>query len=437
MTEMTMKQAGPSLRLGLGWPIAISGVLMVALVAGLGSWAMEAKLNAAVIASGNVQVDRELRTAQHAEGGTISEILVLPGQEVAKGDPLVKLETHETESELAILRMQLREARAQAARFEAEREGWDALAAPAGADAADVELVAAMAGEMMLLDNERQERTARKRALALQSERLLLEEKALKSRRDALLKQLELANEALERNTELVARGAVAESRLTESASAQARLTGDFAEVEARLMTNRVEQSRVELEMSELDTAAVSNAHKELRVLTPKIAELQLQILSREDLLARSVVRAPVAGTVNQVPVNTIGQVVAPGQTMVTIVPRDAKLVIEFKVATTDIDQIALGQAARLRFLAFDQRLTPEFDGVVSHIAPASVTDQAAGASFYLANAEPVENIELPHGARLVPGMPVEVYLTTRERSPFDYIVQPIRDSMSRAMTEW
>lgn len=433
---MTKPATPPVSNFGLTRPVVLALVLFTGLVFGLGSWATQARLNAAVIAAGVVQVDRELRTAQHGDGGTVTAILAVPGQVVEAGQPLVRLDTFDVENELEILRAQLRDAQARMARLEAEREGWPTLVAPDPSDAPDSALLAAFACEARLLENDRRDRAARAQALALQLERLVHEATALVTRRKTLARQLELVDAELTRNTELVARGTIAESRLTESATAQSRLTGDFAEVEAKLMSNRVEQARIELERAELESAAVSKAHRELRELEPRVAELRLQIRSREGIVDRSVVRAPVSGTVNEVPVNTIGQVVAPGETLATIVPRDAKLVIEFKVATTDIDQIAPGQAARLRFPAFDQRTTPEFAGEVSHIAAASVTDRASGASFYIANAAPTEAITLPQGTRLVPGMPVEVYLTTRERSPLDYLIQPVRDSMARAMTE-
>lgn len=437
MTQASLYAPPPEIRLSLARPVAIAVVLMFALVFGLGTWATQAKLNAAVIASGVVKVDRELRTAQHIDGGTVTEILVVPGQSVEAGEALLRLDTFEVESELALLGAQLREVRARIARLEAERESLPTLVVPATSLESDPALAAAFEGEARLLENDRRERKARRQALALQSERLTHEAEALGARRASLAHQLDLAAEALARDTELVARGAVAESRLTDAATAHARLAGDLAEVEARLMGNRVEKSKIELEITELESGAISQAHRELRELAPRLAELELQVRAREAVIGRSVVRAPVAGTVNEVPVNTIGQVVAPGETLVTVVPRDARLVIEFKVATTDIDQIAPGQAARLRFAAFDQRTTPEFPGVVTHIAAASVVDAATGASFYIANAEPEGEISLPDGARLVPGMPVEVYLTTRERTPLDYLVQPVRDSMERAMTEW
>lgn len=146
--------------------------------------------------------------------------------------------------------------------------------------------------------------------------------------------------------------------------------------------------------------------------------------------------RAPVAGVVNEMAVNTLGQVIAPGQKMATVVPKGADLVIEFQIAPTDIEQIAVGKPARLRLSAFDAKTTPELDGIVSHVAAAATTDPATGGVHFIAQAKPAPGVVLPANVTLVPGMPIEVFVTTAERTALEYLLQPVAKSFARAMTE-
>jgi HlyD family secretion protein len=139
---------------------------------------------------------------------------------------------------------------------------------------------------------------------------------------------------------------------------------------------------------------------------------------------------------VNEVNVATIGEVVAPGKTLIAIVPDASDLVIEFRIATTDIDAIEPGQSARLRFPSFNQRLTPEIEGIVETIAAAAVTDPQTGMTYYTARAKATGDLAELGSSGLIPGMPVEIYIPTAERVVISYLVQPIVDQMQRGMRE-
>ena len=172
---------------------------------------------------------------------------------------------------------------------------------------------------------------------------------------------------------------------------------------------------------------------------TPEIAGLRgfsAHVAAAPDSAERAILRAPVAGIVNEVNVATIGEVIPPGKTLVTIVPELSDMIIEFRIATTDIDAIEPGQKARLRFPTFNQRLTPEIDGVISQIAAAAVTDPQTGMTYYKARAQATGNLDDLGTRGLVPGMPVEVYIPTAERVVLTYIMQPVVDQMNRAMRE-
>jgi HlyD family secretion protein len=199
---------------------------------------------------------------------------------------------------------------------------------------------------------------------------------------------------------------------------------------------NSAQVEEITLEIDRIQSTAALEAHRSLREIEPRLMELRQEITALETRLSRSVIRAPEAGIVNEVPVNTVGQIIAPGETVVKLVPEGADLVIEFQISPTDIDQITIGQEARLKFLSFNQRTTPEILGIVTHVGAASQLDPNSRAEYFLAQALPVKNDALPEGTALMPGMPVEVYVKTASRTPADFFLQPIRDSFRRAMTE-
>ncbi len=411
-------------------------LLSSVLVVGLGVWGATAQLNSAVIGSGIVKVDRELKTVQHADGGTLSAILLAPGDAVAGGQVILRLDTRETEAAIAMLRIQLVDLTVRAARFVAERDGMAEPVAPVGFLSDYPDAAQELAGEARLLAGARAERETERQVLDLKAEQLAQDTAALDARRLALVRQLEVASGTVTRNGALAGAGTVSKAQVEAAESEQARVTGALQETEAQILSNAVQAREITVRSARLDRTAALEAHRKLREIEPVLAETRQKIAALLLRLERAEVKAPVAGRIHELPVNTIGQVVGPGEVLATIVPEGADLVIEFRVQTTDIDQLSTGQEARLRFPAFDRRTTPELAGRIATVAPASTTDPTTGASFFLATAAPAEGVSLPEGAILLPGMPVEVYVTTRSRTAYDYIAQPIRDSLTRSMIE-
>jgi HlyD family secretion protein len=436
MTRETSETRKAKGEVGLARPLLAALVMAVALVGGVGGWAATARLNAAIIANGSVKVDRELRLAQHPTGGAIAEIIVEPGDTVDAGAVLARLDTREIETELDLMRAELWELSIRAARLTAERNLSDTMTIPEDLDLSDTAIDRAVAGEVRRFADRLGERRARNEMLSLRLERATRAAHALDARLVALERQSALADEAVARNSELAERGVMSESGLAEAEASQARLVGELAAVAAEIEANAIERREIVAEIEDLDRAFAWEAHRQLREIEPRMSELELRIVQAEARVERSAIRSPVAGTVNELMVNTVGQVLPAGQTLASIVPSDARLVIEFRVETVDIDQVVIGQDARLRFLSFDQRTTPEIGGVVSYVAPASITDASSGQPYFVATARPSDAGGPDAPARLVPGMPVEVYIQTDARTPLEYLLQPLHDGLMRAMAE-
>lgn len=425
----------PTAAFSLRGRLIAAGALTAFLIGGIGLWAVTARLDSAVIGSGSVLVKNDLQTVQHVDGGTLSQILVSSGDRVEAGQPVLVLDAFDIDSRISMLEAQLMEAEARAARLAAESNGVE-MVFPATYNAADPEASRIFEGERRLMEENRVNREAELLALDLQSDQLRFDTEGLTARRTSLEEELVLVEASLARFEKLQKAGSVEKTKLDEIQREVTRMRGEMGEIMASLARNETRQTEINLERDRLMSTAKADAHRELRTLEPQMTDLKQQLQTFRGKKERSILRAPVAGIINELNVSTIGEVVPPGKTLVAIVPEASDLVIEFKISTTDIDAIQPGQKARLRFAAFNQRLTPEVDGIVDTIAAAATTDPNTGMTYYTARAKPTGDLSELGSRGLVPGMPVEVYIPTAERVVMSYILQPVVDQMNRAMRE-
>ena len=412
-----------------------AAALSAFLVGGIGLWSVTARIDSAIIGAGSVLVKSDLQNVQHLDGGTLNAILVREGDQVVAGQPVMVLDTFDLDSQIGMISAQLAEAEARAARLAAERDG-RSMPSPSDLTQADAAALHVLEGERRLMEENRITQEAERMALGLQSEQLRFEREGMMAQLSALTQELELVMANYERFKTLQADGAIEKSRLDEVQREATRLQGEVGSIRAGLARSEARQTELALQMDRLVSTAKADAHRELRSLEPQITELRQQLDAARMKKDRAILRAPSDGIVNEVNVATLGEVVPPGKTLVSIVPVASDLIIEFRIATTDIDAIQPGQKARLRFPAFNQRLTPEIEGVVESIGAAAVTDPQTGMSYYAARAKATGDLGLLGDRGLVHGMPVEVYVPTAERVVMSYILQPVVDQMHRAMRE-
>jgi HlyD family secretion protein len=191
------------------------------------------------------------------------------------------------------------------------------------------------------------------------------------------------------------------------------------------------------LQILQVDEDLRTEVGKDMADVRAKIAELVERKVAAEDQLNRIEIRAPQDGIVHQLSIHTVGGVITAGEPIMMIVPEADTLEVETRVNPQDIDQVRSGQKAVLRFPAFNQRTTPEVDGTVSYVAADLTTDQKSGATFYTARvAIPADVVSRLSGAKLVPGMPVESFLQTSDRTVISYLTKPLMDQVSRAFRE-
>ena len=407
------------------------------LVFGIGGWAAMANLSGAVISSGSIVVDENLKAVQHRDGGIIGHIAVREGDEVAIGQMLFRLDDAQTRAELSIVLWQLIEQTARRARLIAERDGHDAIGFPDDFHNSHPAAGVALAGENRLFTGNLTHRHNQKQQLELQITQISEEMAGLEAQRSSKGDEFTLVESEYGKLKSLADRGLVEASRMFTVARERWRLPGERAGLDASIARAKTRISEIRVQILSNHENARTEAQRELSLVETKLSELVHRRMALEDRLSRTDIRAPISGRINELKVHTIGGVITPAEVLATIVPAGAKLKVEVKIAPAFIDQVSVGRPVRLRFSAFNQRTTPELVGELSYVSPATTRDPSTGQSHYIGYVltAPGELAKLGSD-NLTPGMPVEVFITTDERSALSYLVRPLTDQFSRAFRE-
>ncbi|RRH69050.1 HlyD family type I secretion periplasmic adaptor subunit [Falsigemmobacter faecalis] len=422
---------------GLRGRVLTGSVLAVGLIAGVGGWAATTPLAGAVIASGVVAVDQNLKLVQHLDGGIISSILVREGSRVREGDVMFQLDDAQTRAELEILRGQLIKLKIQQARLAAERDGRDALVLPAAIDVTDPAIAGQVAGEQRILSGRLGEYRARRQQFELSIEQVAEEIRGLEAQALAKREEAGLVQEEQTRSETLMKAGLAEIGRVAATRRELARLTGESGEIAATIARARVRSSEIRLQILAADDLFRTEAQRGLGQTEIQIDEMEQRFAATADRLTRTELRAPISGIVNELNVHTLGGVIGAAEVLATIMPDAAQLTFQVRVPPVQIDQVVPEQSARVRFPAFNQRVTPELAGTTRYVAAAATRDPVSGESFFLAEIG-VEASALAalEGAVLLPGMPVEVFIATEPRMAISYLAKPFTDVVLRAFRE-
>jgi HlyD family secretion protein len=414
-------------------------VVVLALVIGVGGWAATAVISGAVVASGSIVVDSNVKKVQHLTGGIVGELRVRDGDRVRAGDIVVRLDETVTRANLAIVTKGLDELTARKARLESERDGSDTIIFPAQllAGAGDPDRAAAMDSERKLLNLRRTARNGQKAQLRERIAQLQEEITGLMAQQDSKAKEIALLERELAGVRELWKQNLVQLTRLTALERESARLDGERGQLIAAAAQAKGKIAETTLQILQIDQDIASDVAKELREVDGKIGEFIERKVTAEDQLKRIDIRAPQDGTVFQLAVHTIGGVITAGDPIMLIVPDADNLSVEVKVNPQDIDQLQLNQKAILRFTAFNVRTTPEIEGTVKRISADTSTDQRTGQSYYTVRiAMAADQVERLGDVKLLPGMPVEAFVQTGDRTMFSYLMKPLHDQFVRAFRE-
>jgi HlyD family secretion protein len=415
------------------------GLIVLLLAGGVGGWASTTQIAGALIAQGSIVVDSNVKKVQHPTGGVVGKLNVQDGDRVKAGDILVQLDDTVTRANLAIVTKGLDELAARKARLEAERDGSETVTFPPEllARANESSVAVAVANERKLFVLRRSARLGQKAQLKQRITQLQDEIQGLTAQQEAKAREIMLIGKELEGVRELWKNNLVQITRLTALERDGARLEGERGQLVASVAQAKGKITETELQVIQIDQDLSSEVAKDMREVDAKFGEFVERKVAAEDQLKRIDLRAPQDGVVLELKVHTVGGVVPAGDTIMLIVPETDNLLVEAKVNPHDIDQIQVGQSAVLRFSAFNLRTTPEINGTVTRVSADTTTDQRTGQSYYTTRIAMTKNeIARLGDTKLIPGMPVEAFVQTGERSVLSYLVKPLQDQFMRAFRE-
>lgn len=428
-------------RFPLNKTLTLGLVALLILVGGFGTWAATTNISGAIVASGQIQVERNRQVVQHPDGGVVQEILVDEGDTVEEGQVLVKLDPTLLQSELNIVEGQYFELVARRARLQAERDNADELTFDETLIKVaeyDDEVEDLIEGQRNLffarLDSLHQESDQ----LAKRRDQIVNQVEGIDAQQTALKSQLALIEKELTDQQSLLERGLAQASRVLALQREEARLSGEVGDLTAQKAEAEGRTTEIDIEILKLATSRREEAITQLRDMQYRERELAEQRSALLEKLKRMEITAPVSGIVYGLTVFAPRSVIRAADPVLYLIPQDRPLVITAQIPTIHIDQVHVGQEVTLRFSALDQRRTPETFGTVTQVSADAFTDENTSASFYRAEIMLDEGqIErLPEGSTLVPGMPVEAFLRTADRTPLAYLVKPFTDYFTKAFRE-
>ncbi|HEX4409487.1 MAG TPA: HlyD family type I secretion periplasmic adaptor subunit [Xanthobacteraceae bacterium] len=418
----------------------IAGAVLVAvLVFGVGGWASTAQISGALIAQGSLVVDSNVKKVQHPTGGVVGKLFVRDGDHVKAGDMLLRLDDTVTRANLAIVTKGLNELYARKARLSAERDGENTVAMPKELvdRQDDPEVKEAFGSERKLFDLRRQDRLGQKKQLQERITQLQQQISGLTAQQAAKDKEISLIEQELQGVRDLYAKNLVQLNRLTSLERDEARLEGERGQLVAQGAEAKGKIAEIQLQIIQVDQDLFSDVAKEMREIDGKIGEYVERKVTAEDQLKRVEIRAPQDGTVFQSTANTVGGVVTAGDPIMLIVPQSDNLLVEVKVDPKDIDQVQYDQPVVLRFSSFNVRTTPEINGKVVRIAADTSTDQRTGQSYYLVRISMTDDeLRRLGDVKLTPGMPVEAFIQTGERTMLSYLIKPLHEQLMHSFRE-
>ena len=419
--------------------LIIGGLALLILVGGFGTWSVMAQISGAVITTGQIEVDRNRQVVQHPDGGVVDEIVVDEGDTVQAGDLLLRLDPTVLQSELAIVEGQLFEILARRARLEAERD--DALAltfSPILMEVATPEVQKLMEGQERLFRARLETNKSAIEQLSQQRAQVASQLTGISAQQEALATQRELIGRELVDQQSLFERGLAQASRVLALQREEASLLGRVGELTAQAAQAAERMTEIELQVLGLSSTRREEAITRLRDLQFNELELSERRRTLRRQLDRLDIRAPVSGIVYGLQVFAPQSVISAADPVLFLIPQDRPLVIATQVQVTDIDQIFVGQEVTLRFAAFDQRRTPELQGTVTLVSADAFQNEDSGLSYYRAEIElgAGEMDRLPAEITLIPGMPVQAFARTLDRSPLEFLIKPLADYFVKAFRE-
>jgi HlyD family type I secretion membrane fusion protein len=419
----------------IGWGC----VLLVLQFCGVGVWATTVPLHSAVVAPGFIKVHSKRKAVQHLEGGIIKSIFVRENDHVKAGQLIARLDTTQIEATLGSLETKFFADLAMEARLTAEQFRAESILFPD-----ELQKNATRASARIAIQTQEAEFAAR--LVAIDGERKLIDQqmlqladtiRGLESSTKGTEQQLALLQEEIADTSYLLAKGLARKPRLLALQRSEAEATGQIARNAASVAETRGKISELEDRRRQLGFNQNQDIAKQQHATSEEIGDLRHRIAALRDQLVRSELRAPESGKIVGLNSRDLSAVLAPRETLLEIVPMEDRLVIEATLKPIDREEVYTGQTARVRVHALNIRRRPLLDGKVVAVAADALTDPKSGVTSYMAEVELDPNTETAaYLSSLLPGMPVEIFVKTGERTFAEYLLQPMVLRINRAFRE-
>lgn len=437
--EMNRPLNASNVPLAVRWPAFLGLLGLLGFFGGLGVWASTAPIAGAAVAPGSLVASGQNKIIQHLEGGIIKSILVKEGDVVTSGQILVRLEDTLARAQLRRLELKQYRLRAMQARLEAEQHLKREITFPEDVTAAlnDPEV-------KVIVEGQESEFKARQDALA--SEIAVLNQRiaaigeeisGLTSQHESALSQLSFIERELTGKQALYDKGLTQLPALLALKRAEAKLIGEKGEATAQMGRAKERIAGAKSQIIHLKNKRIEAAAETARNVESELDDVEERVKAASDILARIEIKAPVRGIVIKLAHHTPGGVLSAGQDILELLPVDKELLIEARMLPQDIDSVKVGQMATVMFSALNQRTTPVVDARVEYVSADRLFDDKTRQSYYLARLRfaDLEGTGISV-ADLYPGMQVDTFIRTTERTFVEYLVRPIRDSFQKAFRE-
>lgn len=428
----------PNVKLGVRRLGFVSVTASFILFGVLGTWAATTMISGAVIATGEAVISGDIKTIQSLDGGIVRTISVSDGDSVEAGQVLVQLDPTLLQTNRDIAEQRLAAALAMKSRLQAEQQGtedlvfsYPILPFPTPDTLREEAIQRAIFDARAQVSNGLKEQLTQ--TLAQYDNR----QQGIQGQIDAVREQIVFLEEDLANQQRLAAQQLVRQSEISRLQQQLADRNGQLATLLSELSQIDGARRTAELELMQTQRTLIEETAIELQTVNGDIEERILEILTLEEQLSRVDVRAPTDGVIHQMQITTTGGILAPGGTILEIVPTQEDIEFEVRLDPRTIDKVYVGQPARMVIASADAELRPEFEAQVSSISPGTVTDPVTRQSYYLAtltvSAQDIAQLETTD---VLPGMPVEAFLAVNDRSILAYLVQPISQHLRRAFRE-
>jgi HlyD family secretion protein len=420
--------------------ITVAGNLLVlCFMLGLGTWASLAPLESAAIASGVVESESSRKTIQHLEGGIVRKILVSDGDIVRSGQTLIVLDDTRAGSEMQSLQGQFWDAAARAARLQAEQQRFEKIAIP---DALEQDsrqngvAAAAVSAQQFIFQARLQVHESQLAVIRERRRQVEKEIEGLKAQETATGQRVDIVREELDMVATLVNKGLERRPRLLNLQRELADVEGRRGEIAAQISRAGQVISEQQATLFKLESERQNEIAQSLREAQSQIFQLRERLLAARDQLSRTEVKAPEDGVITDLRVHTAGGVIGAGAPLMDLVPRQDRLIVTARLRPEDIDVVHPGLSAEVHLIPYNQRRVPRLKGTVVHVSADRLLDKRTDQPYYATRIRIDDGQIVANDIQIVPGMPVQVFITTGRGTVALYALRPLLDSFRGAFRE-